>query len=103
MEKLVQEYWGKTDFGKKALSFPVLSTEDWYFLIPNNVKRRNGLPTTRISKKRKSAYKKRYKQFLSFKLFNIVDSIVEEMINNNIDNFYNNFVEVKDLELGDKK
>ena len=82
-----------------------VSESDLLFLIPNNVKRMHGLPLTRISGKKKRKQKEQRKRFiLSFKLFDIIEDIIEETLCSKwSDNeFFNEFVEVKNLNIGDK-
>jgi hypothetical protein len=69
------------------------------------VKRIHGLPLTRISGKKKRKQKEQRKRFiLSFKLFDIIEEIVEETLGSKFsDNeFFGEFVEVKNFNIGDK-
>ena len=67
--------------------------EEWYLLIPNNVKRRYGFPTSRTFTKRKSIHKRKIKQNISFKVFSTTLDTVKEMIANNFE--YDNSIEDK--------
>lgn len=99
----VREYWERTDFGRKMLESKFVSDLDLLFLIPNNVKRRNGLPSTRIygKNKRKQKQDKR-RTILSFSVFDVISIIIEETLPQQIDEQFRTFVEVKDISIGDK-
>lgn len=82
-----------------------VSESDLLFLIPNNIKRMHGLPITRISGKKKRKQKEQRKRFiLSFKLFDLIENIVDETLCSKwSDNeFFNEFVEVKNLNIVDE-
>ena len=104
-KEFIYEYWGRTELGRATIKSNNVSESDLLFLIPNNVKRMHGLPLTRISGKKKRKQKEQRKRFiLSFKLFDIIENIVEETLGSKFSNneFFGEFVEVKNLNLGDK-
>lgn len=103
--EFIYEYWGRTRLGKEMINSNHVSESDLLFLIPNNVKRMHGLPLTRISGKKKRKQKEQRKRFiLSFKLFDIIEDMIEETLGSEWFNneFFNEFVEVKNLNIGDK-
>ena len=103
IEIFIRAYWEKTDFGRKMLESKYVSDLDLLFLIPNNVKRRNGIPTTRICGKNKRKQKRdKRKIILSFQLFDIISEIIEETLPQQIDEHFRTFVEVKNICIGDK-
>lgn len=103
IEVFVREYWGRTDFGRRMLESKFVSDLDLLFLIPNNVKRRNGLPTTRICGKNKRKQKRdRRRIILSFPVFDVISVIIEETLPQQIDEQLRTFVEIKDISIGDK-
>ena len=105
MNDFIYEYWNKTDLGRKMIKSDNVSDSDLLFLIPNNVKKRHGLPLTRIPGKRKREQKnKRRKFIMSFKLFGIIEEIIDETLCSKLsnDDFVNGFVNFKDVSLGDK-
>lgn len=75
-----------------------LSLEDLLFLIPNNVKKRNHIPMTRVSPKRKAKHKREVKAKIQFAPLGV---ILEEIINNTIpkewqnNQFFGKFVEIE--------
>ena len=104
-KEFIYEYWSRTRLGREMIKSNNVSESDLLFLIPNNVKRMHGLPLTRISGKKKRKQKEQRKRFiLSFKLFDIIEDIVEEILCSKLsDNeFFGEFVEVKNLDTGDK-
>lgn len=104
-KEFIYEYWGRTELGRAMIKSNNVSESDLLFLIPNNVKRMHGLPLTRISGKKKRRQKEQRKRFiLSFKLFDIIEETVEEILCSKLsDNeFFDEFVEVKNLDIGDK-
>lgn len=103
-KELIYEHWSRTELGKKMIASNNFSESDLLFLIPNNVKRMHGLPLTRTSGKKKRKQKKQRKRFiLTFRLFDIIEEIVEETIRSNWpDNeIFGQFVDVKNLNIGD--
>ena len=104
-KEFIYEYWNRNGLGRYMIKSNHVSESDLLFLIPNNVKRMHGLPLTRISGKKKRKQKEQRKIFiLSFKLFDIIENIVEETLGSKFSNneFFGEFVEVKNLNLGDK-
>lgn len=104
-KKFIYEYWSKTKLGKEMIKSNHVSESDLLFLMPNNVKRMHGLPITRISGKKKRKQKEQRKRFiLSFKLFDLIENIVDETLCSKwSDNeFFNEFVEVKNLNIVDE-
>lgn len=104
-KEFIYEYWSRNRLGRYMIKSNHVSESDLLFLIPNNVKRMHGLPLTRIHGKKKRKQKDQRKRFiLSFKLFDIIEDIVEETLCSKwSDNeFFGEFVEVKNLNLGDK-
>lgn len=103
IETFIHEYWGRTDFGRQMLKSKFVSDLDLLFLIPNNVKRRNGFPTTRICGKNKRKQKRDKRRIiLSFPLFEIISEIIEETLPQQIDEGFGTFAEVRDISIGDK-
>lgn len=104
MNKFVYEYWNRTELGRNMIASDRVSESDLLFLIPNNVKRMHGLPVSRSTTRRKSAAKKlRKRAILSYKLFELIEEIVEKTLPQKIDNeFFGQFVEVKNFNVGDK-
>ena len=104
MNKFVYEYWNRTELGRKMIASDSVSDNDLLFLIPNNIKRRHGIPATRIIGKRKSVIKRKRKHnILSFKLFDIISDLIEELVPEVCnEEFFTQFVDVKDMSLGDK-
>lgn len=104
IEIFVREYWERTDFGKKMLESEFVSDLDLLFLISNNVRRRNGLPTTRICGKNKRKQKRdRRRRILSFQVFEVLSTIIEETLPQQIEEQSWTFVEIKNISIGDKK
>lgn len=104
-KEFIYEYWGRIELGREMIKSNNISESDLLFLIPNNIKRMHGLPLTRISDKKKKKQKKQRKRFiLSFQLFDLVEDIVEEILRFKWSNnkFIDEFVEVKNLDIGDK-
>ena len=104
-KEFIYEYWGRTRLGREMIKSNSVSESDLLFLIPNNVKRMHGLPLTRISGKKKRKQKEQRRRFiLSFKVFDIIEDIIEETLGAQwFDNeFFGEFVEVKNLNIGDK-
>lgn len=104
-KSFIYKYWSRTKLGKEMLASNSVSDSDLLFLIPNNIKRRNGLPVTRIYGKRKSVIKKnRKRQILLFKSFDLISKIIEETITEkfNSDTFITDFVNVKNVDMGDR-
>lgn len=81
-----------------------VSDSDLLFLIPNNVKRRHGLPTTRICGKRKSIEKRNRKRIIMlFQLFDMISDTIEEMIPEVCnEEFFETFVDIRNIDFSDK-
>ena len=104
-KEFIYKYWSKTELGRRMIASNNVSELDLLFLIPNNVKKRHGLPLTRISGSKKRKQKVQRKSLsMSFKCFEIIEELIEEalgdMFSNN--NFIDSLVEVKNLGHGDK-
>jgi hypothetical protein len=99
----IHKYWGRTDFGRRMLESKFVSDLDLLFLIPNNIKRRNGLPATRTCGKNKRKQKRDKRRIiLSFPVFDIISEVIEETLPQQIDEQLGTFVEIKDISIGDK-
>lgn len=104
-KEFIYEYWGRTELGKRMIESNNVSESDLLFLIPNNVKRMHGLPLTRISGKKKRKQKEQRKRFISsFKLFDMLEDTIEEILHSEWSNsdFIDKFVEVKNFGIGEK-
>mgnify|MGYP003302058403 CR=1 FL=1 len=104
-KSFIYKYWSRTKLGQEMIASDSVSDSDLLFLIPNNVKRRNGLPVTRIYGKRKSVIKKnRKRQILLFKSFDLISKIIEETITEKFssESFITDFVDVKNADIGDR-
>lgn len=101
---IVYAYWMRNEIGQKMILSDSVSDSDLLFLIPNNTKRRLGLPPTRIAKKRKSKYKRNLKRrILGFGLFDIISEIVEDTVQKGLsEEYFYQFIDIKDVEYGDK-
>lgn len=98
-KEFVYKFWSrKGDLGKAMIESNNITYEDLLFLIPNNVKRTHGLPPTRIRGSHKRIQKNRRKRaILIFKMYDIVDKLVEEKFSN--ENYFVKFVDFKDKSL----
>ena len=99
-KEFIYEYWGRTELGRKMIASNNVSESDLLFLIPNNVKRMHGLPTTRIIGKKKRKQKEQRRKFiLSFNLFDIIEEIIEETLCSkwSQNEFFEQFVDVRDV------
>lgn len=104
-KELIHKYWGHTELGQNMIQSNNVTDSDLLFLIPNNIKKRLGLPLTRIFGRKKRQQKNQRKRFLtSFKLFDIIEEIIEETICSKWteNEWFGQFVDVKDIGLGDK-
>lgn len=104
-KEFIYEYHNRTRLGKMMIASNHVSESDLLFLIPNNVKRMHGLPLSRVSKRGRSAKKYRHGRrrfILTFNLFDILEEIIEETLPSYTNEFFGQFVEVKNLALGDK-
>lgn len=98
-------YWSRTELGKEMIKSNHVSDSDLLFLIPNNVKRMHGLPLTKISGKKKRKQKEaRVRNIFGFKLFDIIEEVIDKTIVEQItdNDYFGKFVDVKDLSIGDK-
>lgn len=104
MNEFVYEYWNRTELGRKMVASDSVSDSDLLFLIPNNVKRRHGLPTTRICDKRKSIEKRNRKRIIMlFQLFDMISDTIEEMIPEVCnEEFFETFVDIRNIDFSDK-
>lgn len=100
----IYTYWSRTEIGQMMLESDIVSDSDLLFMIPNNVKRMHGLPVTRVYGKRKSLIKQKRKRIiLSFQLFDLISETIDNMLNNNCnEEFFQQFVDVKNVEIEDK-
>lgn len=103
-KSFVYDYWNKTERGRMMIASGSVSESDLLFMIPNNVKRMHGLPVTRTYGKRKSIIKKNRKRFISsFVLFDLISEIIERTFPKTYnDEFIDTFVDVKNINIGDK-
>ena len=104
-KEFIYEYFSKTRLGREMIKSIHVTESDLLFLIPNNVKRKHSFPLTRISGKKKRKQKEQRKKFiLSFKLFDIIEEVVEDTLHFEWSDseFFNEFAEVKNLNIGDK-
>ena len=104
MNEFVYEYWNRTELGRKMVASDSVSDSDLLFLIPNNVKRRHGLPTTRVCGKRKSIEKRNRKRIIMlFQLFDMISDTIEEMIPEVCnEKFFETFVDIRNIDFSDK-
>lgn len=103
--EFIYKYWSRTDLGRKMIASNNVSESDLLFLIPNNVKRMHGLPTTRIIGKKKRKQKEQRRKFiLSFNLFDIIEEIIEETLCSewSQNEFFQKLVDIVDVTHGDK-
>ena len=104
-KSFVYKYWSRTELGRAMITSSSVSDSDLLFLIPNNVKRMHGLPATRMpGKKKRKRKNKRKKYILSFKLFDLLEDIVEKTIVStwSQNDFFDKFVDIKNFDIGDK-
>lgn len=99
-KSFVHKYWSRTELGQAMIASDSISDSDLLFLIPNNVKRRNGLPVTRTYGKRKSIIKRdRKRRISSFRLFDLISKIIEETLPKTYNNeWFGEFVDFKNVE-----
>lgn len=104
-KSFVYEYWNRTELGRKMIVSDSVSDSDLLFMIPNNAKKMHGLPVTRMpGKKKRKKKNQRKRHILSFKLFDLIEEIVERTIVStwSQNDFFDKFVDVKNLAMGDK-
>jgi hypothetical protein len=81
-----------------------LSEDFLWSLIPNNVKRRNGYPSSRKIKgtKKISPIKKFWAQ--RRRVFMMLEAMADERLQKDFEEgYFNHFVDIKDFAIGDKK
>lgn len=101
--EFVYRYWGRTEFGREMLSSGMVTEDEMYFLIPNNVKRMHGFPTIRTYARRKSRYKKaRRRQIMIFRLFPIFEQAIENVLPKRVSESFDSFVDFRSVSFGDK-
>lgn len=104
-KQFVHEYFNRTELGRVMIASNSVSDSDLLFLIPNNVKKMHGLPMTRMPGKKKRKNKnQRKRHILSFKIFDLIEEIVERTIVStwSQNDFFDKFVDVKNFAIGDK-
>lgn len=100
---LIHKYWSRTELGRKMIDSNNVSESDLLFLIPNNVKKKYGLPLTRISGKEKRKQKRQKKRFIkSFGLFDLIEETIEKNIYSKwaTNEFFEQFVDFKEVRYG---
>lgn len=100
MNNIIRNYWNHTKLGQAMIQSNNVSDSDLLFLIPNNTKRRLGLPLTRIFGRKKRQQKNQRKIFIaSFKLFDLIEEVVEETICSNWtqNEWFGQFVDIKNI------
>lgn len=100
MNNIIHNYWNRTKLGKEMIQSNNVSDSDLLFLIPNNTKKKLGLPLTRISGRKKRQQKSQRKRFIkSFKLFDLIEEVIEETICSNWtqNEWFGQFVDVKNI------
>lgn len=104
-KSFVYKYWNRTELGREMIASSSVSDSDLLFLIPNNVKKMHGSPVTRMTGKKKRKNKnRRKKHILSFKLFDLLEEIIDRTIVStwSQNDFFDRFVDVKNFAIGDK-
>lgn len=97
INKFIYKYWNHTKLGQAMIQSNNVSDSDLLFLIPNNTKKKLGLPLTRISGNKKRKQKDQRKRFItSFKLFDLIEEVIEKTIGSKLtqDEWLGQFVEV---------
>lgn len=105
MKELIYKYHSKTELGKMMTMSKSITYSDLLFMMPNNVKRRYGLPVTRTYGKRKSDIKRiRRHRILSVKVFDILEELVQELLLEKFqeETFIAGLIDVKNVSTGDK-
>lgn len=102
---LIHEYWYKTEFGRRMIESNAITNDDLLFLIPNNVKRRHGLPASRNCNKHKSIMKKcRKRLILSFRLHERTNETAQNiLLQPHCRAFYKQFENYKDINFGERR
>ena len=104
-KSFVYKYWNRTELGRAMIASSSVSDSDLLFLIPNNVKKMHGLPVARMTGKKKRKKKnQRKKHILSFRLFGLLEEIIDRTIVSTLsqNDFFDKFVDVKNFAIGDK-
>jgi hypothetical protein len=102
-KEFIYEYWSRTEYGRKMIASNHVSESDLLFLIPNNVKRMHGLPTTRIVGKKKRKQKEQRRKFIfSFSLFDLIEEVIENTLGStwSQNEFFQQFIDVKNVTHG---
>ena len=101
-KQLLYDYISRTELGEKLVQYPQITTSQLWFLVPNNVKRRLGIPVTRVAKRGRKTRK--YKQLrkrivLSQLLFDILCKMIESNLTYDYQqNFFQSFVEIHSFD-----
>ena len=101
-QKFVYEYWNRTKLGRGMIASNRVSESDLLFLIPNNVKKIHGLPLTRtLGKNKKDKKRNRRRNILSYKLFDILEEVIEQTLGSQFSNneFFTCFVDFKERKV----
>lgn len=106
-QDIIYEYWRRKPLGEKLIASSYVSDLDLLFLIPNNVKKRHGIPLTRTAKrgrKKREYCKNRRTRIYSFSLFEILEETIDKTLRQQwtTNKFFGQFVDIKNLEIGDK-
>ena len=104
-KSFVYKYWNRTELGREMVASSSILDSDLLFLIPNNVKKMYGLPVTRMAgKKKRESKNQRKKHILSFKLFDLLEEVIDRTIVStwSQNDFLINFVDIKNFAIGDK-
>lgn len=100
-KEYIYEYHAKTKLGRAMLMSNNIPDSDLLFIIPNNVKKLHGLPTTRIQGKKKLEKKRRRKtKIMSFNLFDIIEELIEKELYVRQNEMFNKFVDF-DVAIGE--
>ena len=105
-KSLIHKYWSRTELGRNMIDSNNVSESDLLFLTPNNVKKRYGLPLTRISGKEKRKQKRQRKRFImSFGLFDLIEETIEKNVCSkwSTNEFFEQFVDFKNVTIGDEQ
>ena len=95
----IKAYFTQTEFLSKIYHSGKFTDDDLLYFFPNNKLKRLGFPMKRGGKNKRI---KKYKLH-RFNLFNILEEIIKERLYNQYQKeFFNKFVTVNDLDLGDK-
>ena len=94
----VKAYFTQTEYLSKIYYSGQFTDDDLLYYLPNNKLKRLGFPMKRGGKN------KRYKKYKihNFRLYDIIEEIIEEILSTEQNKFFNKFVDIKDLKLGDE-